>query len=181
MDSLTWSKVAAAGTAPHPLSRVACASLGVSLAVFGGYAGTYSNAVHVLDVEQRTWRRARPAGNLPKPRQGASLTRSASSLILFGGADDVMAYNDVHVLTFDDPSWVSPPSRCAPQPCTPPLAREGHSAALVGQKMWVFGGVGRVGRAYKGLTHLAYLDTHTWVWHDMVRVAASALCPLARL
>ena len=180
LDSLTWSAVAPAGTPPHPASRVACAPAGASLAIFGGYSGTYSNAVHLFTGETRTWTRAQPAGTPPKARAGASFTRAASSIILFGGADDVMAYNDVHVLSLDGTVWHTPPTRCAPAPCLLPTPREGHSASLVGTKLWVYGGVGRVGRAYTGLTHLAYLDTTTWTWHDpssQMQSSESALSP----
>ena len=179
--SLTWSSVPAAGTPPHPASRIACASAGAALAVFGGYAGTYSNAVHLLDAERRTWTRAQPAGTAPHARAGASFTRSANSLILFGGADDVMAYNDVHVLSANGEAWHAPPARCAPAPCALPVPREGHSASLVGTKLWIYGGVGRVGRAYTALTHLAYLDVTTWTWHDpALQMQATDLAPTAR-
>ena len=77
-----------------------------------------------------------------------------------------MAYNDVHVLTLDGSAWHQPPARCAPAPCSLPAPREGHTASLVGSKLWIYGGVGRVGRSYTGLTHLAYLDVTTWTWHD---------------
>ena len=85
----TWSRVAAAGNAPHPASHPACGSAGADLAVFGGYSGSYSNHVHFFNAERRAWGLAEPAGSKPKPRQGASLTRVAGAFYLFGGSDDV--------------------------------------------------------------------------------------------
>ena len=166
--SLTWSRVHASGSAPHPAARVACASAGSNLAVFGGYAGTYLNAVHFFDSEMKIWTRAQPAGAPPKGRQGATLTRVSNNYILVGGADDAVHYNDVHVLSLDGKSWTSPPARCAPAPCALPPPREGHSAALVGSKLWIYGGVGRTGSRgpYQSLTSLVYLDVSTYTWHD---------------
>eukprot|EP00966_Prymnesium_polylepis_P244663 5658853-Prymnesium_polylepis.1 len=141
LASNTWAHVRAEGNAPHPASRVACGSAGLDLVVFGGYAGTYTSAAYVFNVESSSWRyrqtlppdpspapqagpcssassalslRAEPVGDAPRGRQGASLTRRAGSFILFGGADDVQPYNDVHVLSIDVSSWSTPRVRCAP-------------------------------------------------------------------
>ena len=114
------------------------------MVVYGGYSGSYSSAVYHFNVESSSWRRAEPVGEAPRGRQGATLTRRAGSFILFGGADDVQPYNDVHVLSLDGKSWMTPKVGCAPAPCQPPAPREGHSVALVGKKLWIFGGVGRV-------------------------------------
>ena len=161
-----WSRVPTSGSAPHPASQVACASNGPTLAVFGGYAGSYSSAVHLFDATTHTWRLATPAGAPPKPRQGATLTRFAGGFVLFGGSDDVAPYNDVHILSTSANEWRKPNARCAPQPCALPAPREGHSATLTGNKLWIFGGVGKVGRSYVSLTSLAYLDVTTNTWHD---------------
>ena len=176
-----WSLVATSGSVPHPASNVACASNGPTLAVFGGYAGSYSSKVHLFDATTHTWTLATPAGTAPKPRQGATLTRFASGFVLFGGSDDAMPFNDVHILASDGGSWKDPTARCAPAPCALPSPREGHTATLTGTKLWVHGGVGRVGRSYVSLTDLAYLDVTTFTWHDpAVQLQATNLAPSAR-
>lgn len=166
LGTMSWERVVTGGTAPHPAAHVACASAGRELVVFGGYAGSYANTAHFFNAERRMWTRAEPAGTPPKGRQGASLTRVAGALYLVGGSDDVQSYNDVHVLQSDGSSWRTPDVRCAPAPCTLPAAREGHSATLVGKKLWIFGGVGRLGRSYVSLSDLRYLDVETFTWHD---------------
>ncbi|KOO29704.1 tenascin isoform 2 [Chrysochromulina tobinii] len=181
LSSGAWSRVATSGSAPHPASNVACASNGPVLAVFGGYAGTYTSKVHLFDATTRVWTLAMPAGVAPKPRQGATLTRFAGGFVLFGGTDDATPFNDVHVLASDAKQWTDPKARCVPMPCALPAPREGHSAALIGTKLWVYGGVGKVGRSYVSLTDLAYFDVITSTWHDpAVQMQATDLAPSAR-
>ena len=181
LSSGAWSRVATSGSAPHPASNVACASNGPVLAVFGGYAGTYTSKVHLFDATTRVWTLAMPAGVAPKPRQGATLTRFAGGFVLFGGTDDATPFNDVHVLASDAKQWTDPKARCVPMPCALPAPREGHSAALIGTKLWVYGGVGKVGRSYVSLTDLAYFDVTTSTWHDpAVQMQATDLAPSAR-
>ena len=93
----------------------------------------------------------------------------------------VKILENVHVLSADGSVWEHKLAHCAPQPCSLPKAREGHAAGLIGNKLWIFGGVGRVGRGYVSLTDLAYLDTKTFTWHDpQVQMQARELAPSGR-
>ena len=199
-STMSWERVAVQNLPPHPAAGIACAASGPNLAVVGGYTGSYAGAApaSVFDADSLSWHRLDPAGDAPKARQGATLTPIAAGMsLLFGGADDKQHFNDVHVLEYHvggsaTERWRKIDASCSPQPCANPPGRDGHSAALVGRKLWIFGGaspltrrrtrhphatsltrparalagIGKVGSTYVALQGLRYLDTTTFVWHD---------------
>ena len=71
---------------PPKAARIACASSGSEMYVFGGYRGEYMNTVSVFDSELLSWRPTTPVGERPHGRQGATLTRLGDRFVLFGGA-----------------------------------------------------------------------------------------------
>ena len=73
---------------PPKAARIACASSGSEMYVFGGYRGEYMNTVSVFDSELLSWRPTTPVGERPHGRQGATLTRLGDRFVLFGGATD---------------------------------------------------------------------------------------------
>ena len=154
---------------PPKAARIACASSGSEMYVFGGYRGEYMNTVSVFDSESLSWRPTTPLGERPHGRQGATLTRLGDRFVLFGGATDTGAFNDVHLLEEDASAWSRPVVTGAK-----PLGREGHSAALIGTsattpKLWIFGGKGKVGGHDQPLSDMHYLDydahTDSYAWH----------------
>ena len=80
---------------PPKAARIACASSGSDMYVFGGYRGEYMNTVSVFDSERLSWRPTTPVGERPHGRQGATLTRLGDRFVLFGGATDTGAPNDI--------------------------------------------------------------------------------------
>ena len=154
---------------PPKAARIACASSGSEMYVFGGYRGEYMNTVSVFDSEQLSWRPTTPVGERPHGRQGATLTRLGDRFVLFGGATDTGAFNDVFLLEEDASAWSRPVVTGEK-----PLGREGHSAALIGTsattpKLWIFGGKGKVHGHDQPLDDMHYLDydahTDSYAWH----------------
>lgn len=118
-------------------------------------------------------------------------------MIIFGGqfysgSDSFTYCNDVHVLDLESMKWHEPKCsgdvvRAGPArggPCARPASRfcpaqpsgrYGHSAAMVGSRMFVFGGRIAGGDLPKDVH---YLDTTTWEWH---RVQLSTAAPPGRL
>ena len=147
-STMSWERVAVQNLPPHPAAGIACAASGPNLAVVGGYTGSYAGAApaSVFDADSLSWHRLDPAGDAPKARQGATLTPIAAGMsLLFGGADDKQHFNDVHVLEYHvggsaTERWRKIDASCSPQPCANLPGRDGHSAALVGRKLWIFGG-----------------------------------------
>lgn len=97
-------------------------------------------------------------------------TNAGPRLYTFGGTDGGHKFNELHELDFETYNWTLPPVHG-----TPPVPRESHTAALVGNQMVVFGGHGDPGNEpAKGpttalsepyLNDITVFDVNTHTWH----------------
>ena len=118
-------------------------------------------APKTVDVAPAGW--ASPvAGDVPARRVEHTSVVYNGDIYMFGGASDAEYQNDLQVLVgggsfftgSSDPQWTTVATTNAPTP------RYGHSASVVGDKMYVFGGE-RSGTVFKDL--FAYdFATATW-------------------
>jgi N-acetylneuraminic acid mutarotase len=102
-----------------------------------------------------------PSGKLPGGRCGASLVYADGKLVTFGGhyyggADKFEYENETWLLDTEKLVWHK--MNCKGE-IPPP--RYGHSAHLLGSRMFIFGGKGRNGENYKDIY---YLDLVEWRW-----------------
>jgi N-acetylneuraminic acid mutarotase len=82
------------------------------------------------------WTLVNDTESAPSSRSGHSLLPYNNTLVLFGGCNSgSLCYNDVQVYSFQDAAW----SRIQTSG-TAPRAREGHSANIVANEMFIFGG-----------------------------------------
>eukprot|EP01114_Cavostelium_apophysatum_P020338 TRINITY_DN6792_c0_g1_i1.p1 TRINITY_DN6792_c0_g1~~TRINITY_DN6792_c0_g1_i1.p1 ORF type:complete len:470 (+),score=49.08 TRINITY_DN6792_c0_g1_i1:48-1457(+) len=111
------------------------------LLVFGGRTiSSYLNDVWIYDTENDEWKRIACSGALPSPRWCHSATLiEPNKLLIFGGnneAEGKKCNEQIHVLHLDTMSWK------IQQTTGTYIARESHSAALVKNKLYIFGGCG---------------------------------------
>jgi len=109
-------------------------------------------------VASKGWE-AVPVGDAPAPPARFSFTMAthSSGAIMFGGERSSYAFNDVWRFDFATEAWVYMP----PKSNTAPPPRFDHSAAVMGDTMWVYGG--RTG-AGEVLSDVWSLDLTTSVW-----------------
>lgn len=82
------------------------------------------------------WQYAEVSPPLPTPRAGHTLTSYQGEMYLFGGCNlDLACYNDLYKYNSTTEYW----EKLAPGG-ERPVGREGHSATLVGNKIYVYGG-----------------------------------------
>ena len=115
---------------------------GRRLLIFGGQGENGQlGDLAVLDIPTMTWMRPRPLGFGPSVRSGhtACYDQTQEKIFFFGGWDGIRLRNDVAVLNvkgdmYTEWNWehVSVYGKIE--------GRVGHSAALVGSRMYVFGG-----------------------------------------
>lgn len=115
---------------------------GRQLLVFGGQGdGGQLGDLCLLNVATMTWIRPRPKGFKPSVRSGhtACFDATKGKVFFFGGWDGIRLRNDVAVLDvngdpYTDWAWdhISVHGKIE--------GRVGHSAALIGSRMYVFGG-----------------------------------------
>lgn len=125
-----------------------------------------------VEIRERQWQWARPQveGEGPCPRGGHTATlvgpldpaKPSARIFIFGGQFDegkggFKYLNDTHILDIDDNTWSQPRCRgTAPEP------RYGHSAALVGNRVVIFGGKGK--ETY--FRDLHALDANSLTWYQ---------------
>ncbi len=110
------------------------------------------------------WRKPHTEGKRVSARGGHSASVVGSDLVLFGGhvyggGGKFEYYNDTSVLDLESNTWhVVKTGGSKPGP------RYGHSASVVGSKIYVFGGKGPDGRMYNDVH---FLDTLSWCWVEL--------------
>mmetsp|Transcript_19228 Transcript_19228/g.67890 ORF Transcript_19228/g.67890 Transcript_19228/m.67890 type:complete len:894 (-) Transcript_19228:140-2821(-) len=162
--SNTWEMIRSqAGAAPEGRDRHSVVAVGRKLYLFGGEAdyrgrvkGEHAIArsrrifgdMWSFDTKTRVWERLAPAKMQPGPRRGHTMVLSTSAggaepkLVMFGGVgpdaegQDTLL-NEVWVFDIGTRLWSRPGNARPIQP------RSSHSAVVVGDYMWVYGGMGK--------------------------------------
>ena len=125
------------GRVPIAGSRHTATLVGDKLFVLGATdSGTFRD-LHVLDIDSLSWQRIEAAGQAPISRSRQTATLVGKNLLIFGGVGGGRPLNDLFVLHAggEHTFWTEPPANGLT-----PVARVGHAAALVGTKIFIFGG-----------------------------------------
>jgi len=145
--SLSWSRPAAACSAPIEREGHTAATIGSRIFIFGGTwvddedNSIYLNDLYALQTEGHpTWSQPASSGEPPIPREGHTASVVGTQMVVFGGAGldaDERSINlhDLHVLSTESMVWSQP--KCSGRP---PQERRYHSASVVGDEMLIFGG-----------------------------------------
>ena len=138
-ERMSWLMPNVAGTCPparacHSLTRVQR-----RLIMFGGYDGQRCfNDIDVLDLDTVTWRQPKTEGSTPQARNAHTMTQLSGKLYLFGGHSGNKHLRDLHVLGAE----ASPMRWSTPEVSgVPPPGLRGHSATLIGNTVFMFGGI----------------------------------------
>jgi hypothetical protein len=174
-ETRTWSQLEQRGQVPEPRTDHAMALLcdGARrgrLYVFGGFDGrTRFNNLYAADtcggdaLAGVHWELCEASGAVPCRRFGHSLVAHAGAggLVVFAGWNGRDTMNDVHVcdLAGGGQRWRKQPTRGAPPP-----HRYRHTTAVVGDGMFVFGGVDNLQNRYADLQRL---DLRAWCWSEV--------------
>eukprot|EP00516_Mucochytrium_quahogii_P000925 CAMPEP_0203746968 /NCGR_PEP_ID=MMETSP0098-20131031/2236_1 /ASSEMBLY_ACC=CAM_ASM_000208 /TAXON_ID=96639 /ORGANISM=" , Strain NY0313808BC1" /LENGTH=4160 /DNA_ID=CAMNT_0050635227 /DNA_START=190 /DNA_END=12669 /DNA_ORIENTATION=+ len=147
------------------------------LVIFGGFHSSTNrlNDVCIFDTLSLTWTIPfgddniyTPRGNhipartglAPPPRGGHSATVIENRMWVFGGYGGQgysrRDFNDLYILGLDDMEWQKVPAIKGP----PPKPRSNHTASLVNDKIYVFGGW----NATEQFSDLCILDTDALTW-----------------
>lgn len=170
---MTWSSPKVKGTPPGPRENHASVVIQDKMYVFGGWDAasikeTY-NDVHTLDIASKTWEKVITQGMTPTPRAGMSGVADDSKAYYFGGVDKSGTFSDdLYMLDTRTNMWYKPSTAGSL-----PAVRADHTANLVGEKMYVFGGQSDAGEH----ADLWALDLNALTW---VKPAVQGEKPAAR-
>ncbi|CAH2036969.1 unnamed protein product [Thlaspi arvense] len=155
------------------------------------------DAVMIFVAAKQIWTQPIISGTPPPPRDSHSCTTVGDNLFVFGGTDGIKPLKDLYILdtcklfffVYFKPSLhpvsrshsqfgllfpfvvsASHTWRCQSVRGEGPEAREGHSATLVGKRLFVFGGCGKSSDVNDEIYYndLYILNTETYVWKRAV-------------
>jgi leucine-zipper-like transcriptional regulator 1 len=127
--------------------------VGGKLYMFGGYDGIQCfNDVEILDIDTMTWLKPNISDTLPMSRNAHTISVIGTKLYLFGGHSGMIIKNeseitgnkhltDLHIFDSQTLTWTEFSTIG-----TPPKGLRGHTANLIGDKIYLFGGYDGRGR-----------------------------------
>ncbi|KRZ37152.1 Kelch domain-containing protein 3, partial [Trichinella pseudospiralis] len=125
--------------------------------------------VFQFDFKTRVWHKKATLGYKVYPRDAHTCCVYGSMMIIFGGFVEYTQQfsNDVFILDLDTFIWRKPNVTG-----TPPIWRDFHTATVIGDRMYVFGGRSDEAAPYHSNverypTDLFYLDLSTFTWHEV--------------
>lgn len=176
---------------PAPRSCHSMTVVGSNAFIFGGmthfntseddeYDVRPSDEVFRLDLSNKAdveWSRLTVTGVKPLPRWRHSATLFENTqLLIFGGFHTTdHRLNDVWVFDTVGACWTQPNAKHNQEASVAcqlsntewanvPSPRAGHTATLIGEVVYVFGGYGGMGYSRRDVDDLHTLNVHTWTW-----------------
>ncbi|EDV22699.1 uncharacterized protein TRIADDRAFT_58524 [Trichoplax adhaerens] len=139
-----------------------CCSHGNELLVFGGASASDNyNDTWLYNPELGTWKRIAASGQLPAPRTARYCGGIANNIVyIFGGGMNgavPVADQKLHFLHLDEAnsSW-----NVRQVNGNAPLSRQGHTVAVVGNQILIYGGMTNDG--FLDDMHMFDIETNTW-------------------
>ncbi|XP_044183332.1 kelch domain-containing protein 3-like isoform X1 [Acropora muricata] len=166
--AITWTQEIEGG--PRRVNHAAVSVRNRFVFSFGGYCtGEEYNQitkidVHVFDTVPCRWMKLDPhspegSDAIPYMRYGHSASAIGKMVYIFGGRNDTFgACNRLFCFDTASISWSRPPVQGKP-----PAARDGHTACVIGSRIYIFGGYEEEGERFSN--SVEYLDTETLTWH----------------
>ncbi|CDP19491.1 unnamed protein product [Coffea canephora] len=168
LQTCSWSTLKIYGKPPVSRDGYSATLMGVSLIIFGGQDAkqSFSNNLHILDLETMNWGKVDTLGVPPSPRSDhVAAIHADRYFFVFGGCSHATCFNDLHVLDLQNKEWSRPA-----QKGEIPSPRAGHAGVTVGELWFIFGG----GDHKRGVSQSVVLNMSTLVWSVIKRVQGFA-------
>jgi len=169
LSAKEWTRARASG--PSPMGRYGhvATMVGSKFFIFGGQVGSeFLDDIWAFDLNslksEPTWEQYDPVPDSPKParRTGHVCVTYGDCIVIFGGTDGQYHYNDTWMFDVPTRQWTE-------LPCIGyiPAPREGHTAALVDDVMYIFGGRGVDGKDLGGLAAFKISGKRWFMFQNM--------------
>jgi dynein heavy chain, axonemal len=183
---MVWSSPKVMGDLPSKRSGHSLSVVGDYCYLFGGNDFRRppgpNNELYKLDISSNDvyWTKVENVGGRwPEPRSHHSAVVYGTKIIIFGGfRSSSMRYNDVWILDTLTDEWSQPHSGVTETKADGevvfkrnwpdvPVQRGSHSATIIGNQMFIFGGYGGSGFARRDFNDVIALDLETWEWRNI--------------
>jgi len=166
------------GLPPTSRNCHSATTFGKFLIIFGGREGDGSkkilNDVFILDTEEERWIQPEIIGEQPKPRMGHTAQLYNSTIIIHGGWDGFQVLEDLVFIELQQTMERVKIWTLQAKNQTMP-ARQFHTASIIDDKMYVFGG----GDGKYWLNDLLIFHLKTYEWEGPVKT--KGISPSGRL
>eukprot|EP00741_Cyanophora_paradoxa_P009306 tig00000144_g9014.t1 len=167
IETLQWQRPIVGGNAPESRWGHSAVIVKDKILIFGGYSSTrvegntFFSDFHVLDLTEMTWSQPVIHGVAPSERWGNSATLVGNKVIVFGGYSRSSSgigrcFNDLFVFDIATMSWEAPGVTGEP-----PSERTGHSATLVGNRLYLIGGASAGDHCFNDV-HIFDIEKRHW-------------------
>ncbi|KAG5438883.1 hypothetical protein PCANB_002213 [Pneumocystis canis] len=167
-SSKMWTKAVIYGQKPSGRYGHSLNILGTKIIIFGGQMETFffndliSFDLDTLNTSNARWEQINPITNSPPARTNHIMITYQENLYLFGGTNSNQWFNDVWVFDYKNLSWKEVVCNgCIPQP------REGHSASLIDDIIYIFGGRGLDGSDLGDLIAFKITTSRWYIFQNM--------------
>lgn len=164
-----WQEVPAAGAPLRRDEHTAVLDAQQRTWIFGGRDVNWErlNDLHYFDVEAKAWQKVSTSNTPPKRGEHTAVLDAQGWMWIFGGSyyhgDTCMRLNDLHYFDIEAQTWQEVIATSAPS------KRNGHTAVMDAQQMWVFGGCDfspRAGPCSSWLNDLHHFDVKAMAWQE---------------
>jgi len=162
-DAKTWTTMETNGDLPSQRKKHIAELVfdAQAMVVFGGadFFGKLLNDVYLFTIQTQTWTKVETNGEPPLPRidHSSVVSEDGKTLLIFGGIGKGW-YNDVWALDLSSWTWTHLQTKG-----DIPTARSCQASAIIGNNMYVFGGLKSYG-ATGYLNDFVRLDLDSLVW-----------------
>uniref|UniRef100_A0A060T8I2 ARAD1C37268p n=1 Tax=Blastobotrys adeninivorans TaxID=409370 RepID=A0A060T8I2_BLAAD len=162
-STFKWTVTTPVGKRPSGRYGHSISTIGSKVYIFGGQLDDYffddlvAYDLTTLRNPDSKWEFIQPNSSSPPPRTNHTIISHQDKLYLFGGTDGKLWYSDTWCYDPQENTWTM--LECSgfiPAPC------EGHSATIIGDIMYVFGGRSSQG---KDIGTLSALKLTTLKWY----------------
>ncbi|XP_077496528.1 kelch domain-containing protein 3-like [Amblyomma americanum] len=147
LDTMEWHRVPTSGEAPVLHTFYTLSTIGTRMYLFGGSLQDPSFAIYYFETTTTSWVRPKVQGVAPVRRRGHSAFVYNEELYIFGGYSDCRqtCLADMHKYDPETSYWTEV------KPCgSGPSARSCHGCSVMGERVFIFGGLGPAPQLYEG-------------------------------
>jgi len=133
--------------------------------VFGGVddTGVLHNTIYSLDLETKKWNTEETLGTSPSGRIGhTAVLIPGNKMLVFGGNSDISMLNDLYVYDINSKTW----STLNPSGSIP-VARTGTVGNVIGDYVYIFGGIKYYGDIYGYLNDVYRYNYVKNIWEKI--------------
>ncbi|KAH8115886.1 hypothetical protein DFH11DRAFT_1506659 [Phellopilus nigrolimitatus] len=140
LDNYEWRRLKTSGSSPSGRCGHSASVIGTMLYIFGGHArGVVRDDLWALDLGKKdgklSWERISIARRGAPKRTGHACIAYKNQIIIFGGTDLEFYYDDTYILDITTRRWTK-------EDYAGFSVRKDHSASLIDDTVYVFGGRG---------------------------------------